>query len=167
MILTAPLAGKISDVIGTKKPIITGFAISAVALHLLSTISAHSSVGHVCICLFLLGAGTGIAYSPLNSAVMGESPVNERGTTSGLIKMMTNLGSSLGVALVMLVAAFTLGPELAQVSAHTLSPAKLAGVFDLALLFCMVLEVIGVVLMLAVREKAPSGSTDGEVAIGF
>jgi len=43
----------------------------------------------------------------------------------------------------------------------------LAGVFDLAFLFCMVLEVIGVVLMLAVREKAPSGSTDGEVAIGF
>lgn len=167
MILTAPLAGKISDVIGTKKPIITGFAISAVALHLLSTISAHTSVGHVCICLFLLGAGTGIAYSPLNSAVMGESPVNERGTTSGLIKMMTNLGSALGVALVMLVAAFTLGPELAQVSAHTLSPAKLAGVFDLGFLFCMVLEVIGVVLMLAVREKAPSGSTDGGVAIGF
>ena len=28
MILTAPLAGKISDVIGTKKPIITGFVLN-------------------------------------------------------------------------------------------------------------------------------------------
>ncbi|MDP3564856.1 MAG: DHA2 family efflux MFS transporter permease subunit, partial [Methanoregula sp.] len=58
MILTAPIAGKISDVIGTKKPIIAGFAVSAVALFLLSTISAETSVGHIGIYLFMLGAGT-------------------------------------------------------------------------------------------------------------
>ncbi|MHB8163283.1 MAG: MFS transporter [Methanoregula sp.] len=167
MILTAPLAGKVSDIIGTKKPIITGFVICAVALFLLSTISAHTSVGHICIYLFLLGAGTGIAFSPLNSAVMGECPAKDRGSTSGLVKMMTNLGSSLGVALVMLVAMIAAGPKLAQVSSHAISSTELAGAFDAAFLFCMVLEIIGIVLMLGVAEKEPSGESSGEVGIGF
>jgi EmrB/QacA subfamily drug resistance transporter len=167
MILTAPLAGKISDVIGTKKPIIVGFAISAVALLFLSTISAETSVGHIGIYLFLLGAGTGIAFSPLNSAVMGECPEKDRGSTSGLVKMMTNLGSSLGVAVVMLVATIAAGPKLAEVSSHALSPKELAGAFDAAFLFCMVLEILGIVLMLAVAGKEPSGESSGEAGIGI
>jgi len=167
MILTAPIAGKISDVIGTKKPIITGFVICAVALFLLSTLSGQSSVGHICIYLFLLGAGTGIAFSPLNSAVMGECTAKDRGSTSGLVKMMTNLGSSLGVATVMLVATIAAGPRLAEFTAHSIEGASLASAFDAAFLFCMVLEVIGILLMVAVKEKEPSDSSDGEVAIGF
>lgn len=167
MILTAPLAGKISDVIGTKKPIMIGFAIAAVGLFLLSTISYHTSVGHVCIYLFILGAGSGIAYSPLNSAVMGESPVKERGASSGLIKMMTNLGSSLGVAVTIFVATAALGPKLAELSAHTIKGSELALAFDAAFLFCMALEVIGLILMLAVPGKEPQEHADGEVALGF
>jgi len=167
MILTAPIAGKISDVIGTKKPIITGFVICAVALFLLSTLTVHTSVGHICIYLFLLGAGTGIAFSPLNSAVMGECSAKDRGSTSGLVKMMTNLGSSLGVATVMLVATIAAGPKLAEFTAHSIEGASLASAFDAAFLFCMVLEVIGILLMLAVNEREPSPGGDGEVAMGF
>jgi MFS family permease len=124
-------------------------------------------VGHVFIYLFLLGAGTGIAYSPLNSAVMGESPREDRGSTSGLIKMMTNLGSSLGVAAVMLVTTIALGPKLAEVSAHTIAAKELAGAFDIAFLFCMVLEVAGFILMIPVKEKTPSGEPSGEPVIAF
>lgn len=167
MILTSPIAGRISDVIGTKKPIILGFVICVLALFLLSTIGLNTSIGHTVIYLFLLGAGTGIAYAPLNSAVMGESPIKERGTTSGLIKMMTNLGSSLGVALVILVATVALGPELAQVSAHTLPPAELASAFDVAFLFLMCVEVLGILLMLPVKEEETGYSTDGEPVIAF
>jgi len=167
MILTAPLSGKISDVIGTKKPIITGFIICTAALFLLSTISARTDVGHIVVYLFLLGAGTGIAFSPLNSAVMGECPAKDRGSTSGLVKVMTNLGSSLGVAMVMLVATIAAGPKLAEVSSHALSSADLASAFDATFLFCMALEIVGIVLMLAVKEKEPSGECSDEAGIGF
>lgn len=160
MIITAPISGKISDVIGTKRPIISGFVLCTLALFLLSTISAKTSVGHVCIYLFLLGAGTGIAFSPLNSAVMGECPAKDRGSTSGLVKVMTNLGSSLGVATVMLVAMIAAGPKLAEYSAHRLAPGELAGAFDLAFFFCMVLEALGVILMVAVRARAPAGDDE-------
>lgn len=153
MIVTAPIAGRISDVIGTRKPIITGFALCAVALFFLSTVSIHTSVGHICVYLFLLGAGTGVAFSPLNSAVMGECPAKDRGSTSGFVRMMANLGSSLGVAVVMLVATIAAGPKLAEVSSHALSSTDLAGAFDAAFLFCMVVEVLGILLMLLVKEN--------------
>jgi len=167
MILTSPIAGRISDVIGTKKPIIIGFAICTLAMLFLSTLSAHSSIGHAEIYLFLLGAGTGFAYAPLNSALMGVSPPESRGAVSGLIKMMTNLGSSLGVALVMLVATLALGPKLAQLSAHTLPASELSGAFDVSFLFLMCVEVLGIVLMLAVRDTTSDYSTDGEPVAGF
>ena len=122
MILTSPIAGRISDVIGTKKPIILGFIVSILALFLLSTLSSHSSIGHVEIYLFMLGAGTGFAYAPLNSAVMGEAPVKDRGAASGLIKMMSNLGSSLGVALVMLVTTIAAGPMLVKAAPNIVRP---------------------------------------------
>jgi len=167
MILTAPIAGKISDVIGTKKPIILGFVLCVIAMFFLGTISAGTSVGHICVYLFLLGAGTGIAYSPLNSAVMGEAPAKDRGSTSGLMRVMTNLGSSVGVAMVMLVATFAAGTKIAAVADKTLAPAALASAFDAAFLFCMVLEIVGVVLMLAVKGKAPSDVSDEEVRMAI
>jgi EmrB/QacA subfamily drug resistance transporter len=160
MILTSPIAGRISDVIGTKKPIIGGFIIAVLGLLLLSTLSSHSNVGHSAIYLFILGAGTGIAYAPLNSAIMGQSPPNDRGAASGLIKMMTNLGSSLGVALVMLVTTMALGPKLAEVSAHTIPMEDLAIAFDTAFLFLMVLEIVGIVLMLPVKETETDFSSE-------
>jgi EmrB/QacA subfamily drug resistance transporter len=167
MILTAPVAGKFSDIIGTKKPILAGFMVCTWALFLLSTISADTSIGHTCIYLFLLGAGTGMAYTPLNSAVMGEAPAEDRGSTSGLMRVMTNLGSTLGVAVVMLVATVAAGPKIAEVAANTIPSTDLAGAFDAAFLFCMVLDILGILLMLAVREREPSGESSGEVAIGF
>lgn len=167
MILTAPIAGKFSDVIGTKKPIIAGFVISALAMYLLSTLSAHSSIGHVSIYLFLLGAGSGIAYSPLNSAVMGESPAPDRGMTSGLLKMMTNLGSSIGIAMVMLVALSAIGPELAKTSVHSVPVKDLVLGFDMAFLFLMVMEIVGIVLMLGVREHEPVPGSGSEPVVGF
>ena len=167
MILTSPLAGRISDVIGTKKPIIGGFVIAVLGLFLLSTLSAHSNVGHSAIYLFILGAGTGIAYAPLNSAIMGISPPEHRGSASGLIKMMTNLGSSLGVALVMLVATAALGPKLAEVSAHTIPMEELAMSFDAAFLFLMIMEILGIVLMILVKEVDTGYSTDGEPVTAF
>ena len=157
MILTAPIAGKISDAIGTKKPIILGFVLCVIAMFFLTTISAQTSIGHICVYLFLLGAGTGVAYSPLNSAVMGLAPLKDRGSTSGLIRVMTNMGSSIGVAVVMLAATLAAGSKIASVADKALPTAALASAFDAAFFLCMVLEIVAVVLMLAVKHKEPTG----------
>jgi EmrB/QacA subfamily drug resistance transporter len=167
MILTAPIAGRISDVIGTKKPIIAGFLLSAIALALLSTLSAGTGIGFTAFVLFLLGAGTGTAISPLTSAVMGEVAAPDRGSASGLMRVMMNLGATLGVAVVMLVATIAAGPKIALVTADKVPATELAGAMDTAFFFCMLLEILGIVLMLVVREREPSGEGSGEVATGF
>lgn len=72
MILTA-LSGRISDVIGTKKPIIAGFVICAVALFFLSSISVHTSIGHICIYLFP-AQGNAVLPSPAEQRGYGRVP---------------------------------------------------------------------------------------------
>lgn len=161
-ILTGPIAGKISDVIGTKKPIMLGFIVMVIALFLLSTLSVRSHTGEAGFYLFILGAGAGIAYAPLNSALMGVSPETGRGMTSGLIKMMTNLGSTLGITLTLLVMTISLGPKLAHVSAHLIRPAELVTAFDSAFLFCMALQVVALVLMLGVKTHENPSKGEGE-----
>jgi len=156
-ILTAPIAGKISDSIGTKKPIMVGFIIMILALFLLSTISVSSHTGEIAFYLFILGAGAGISFAPLNSAIMGESPESEQGMTSGLLRMMTNLGSTLGVTITLLVATTTLGPKMAEVAAHTLKPAELTAAFDSAFLFTMAIQIIALILMIFVRRPQKAG----------
>ncbi len=156
-IMTAPIAGKISDIIGTKKPIMIGFIVMIIALFLLSAISVSSHTGEVAFYLFILGAGAGIAFAPLNSAIMGESPDSERGMTSGLLRMMTNLGSTLGVTITLLVATAALGPKMAEVAAHTLKPVELTAAFDSAFLFAMGLQIIALFLMIFVRSNERSG----------
>lgn len=156
-IMTAPIAGKISDVIGTKKPIMVGFIIMIIALFFLSTISISSHTGEVAFYLFILGAGAGIAFAPLNSAIMGESPDTERGMTSGLLRMMTNLGSTLGVTITLLVATATLGQKMVEMAAHTLKPAELVVAFDSAFLFAMAIQIIALILMIFVRKSGERG----------
>ncbi|ACL17835.1 MFS transporter [Methanosphaerula palustris] len=107
-------------------------------------------------------AGTGFAYAPLNSAVMGEAPLKDRGATSGLIKMMSNLGSSLGVALVMLVTTVAAESKMAQTAVHMLSSTEMARAFDLVFFFLMCTVVLGIVLMLLVKEHDTGYSTEGE-----
>jgi len=69
--------------------------------------------------------------------------------------------------MVMLVATFAAGTKIAAVADKTLAPAALASAFDAAFLFCMVLEIVGVVLMLAVKGKAPSDVSDEEVRMAI
>jgi len=71
--------------------------------------------------------------------------------------VMTNIGATLGIAGVMLGAMVAAGPEIAQISVNAIPSTELAGNFDAAFFFCMVLEIAGVVLMLAVRDRKPYG----------
>jgi hypothetical protein len=99
--------------------------------------------------------------------VMGEVAAEERGSASGLMRVMMNLGATLGVAVVMLVATVAAGPKIAQVSASLIPAGELAGAMDAAFFFCMLLEIAGVLLMLAVRDRKSSGESSSEVVMGF
>jgi Na+/melibiose symporter-like transporter len=93
--------------------IIVGFATTIVGMVLqLLLVRAHSAVALWIPGLFLLGAGVGVMLTSSVNVVQSSFPESDQGDISGLSRSISNLGSSLGTALVgsILVARAAEGP---------------------------------------------------------
>ena len=81
--------------------VIAGFTIAAVGFGLLfALVRAHSAVLTWIPGLLLLGAGTGIMLTSSVNLVQSSFGERDQGDISGLSRCVSNLGSSLGTALV-------------------------------------------------------------------
>jgi EmrB/QacA subfamily drug resistance transporter len=96
--VTAPLAGSLSDRLGTRPITVTGLLILAAGYALMSTLDADvTTLGFVA--RFLpVGIGMGVFQSPNNSAVMGAAPRERLGIASGLLAITRSLGQTAGIA---------------------------------------------------------------------
>ncbi len=98
MMILAPMAGRIADKLGSKIPTMTGMAISTVATIALIFLQANTSYIYLIVALFFIGIGMGIFTPPNNSTVMGNTPANRLGVSSGMLNMSRSLGQSFGIA---------------------------------------------------------------------
>lgn len=99
--ITAPLAGRLSDRIGTRLPAVLGMTLTGIAYLLLAfTLVTDPTPVAVMMRLLLIGVGMGMFIAPNNSAVMGAVPRERLGTAGGLVATMRNMGASLGGATV-------------------------------------------------------------------
>ena len=81
--------------------IIAGFLVTAVGMILLlALVRAHSAVWTWIPGLFLFGAGVGVMLTSSVNVVQSSFPEADQGEISGLSRSVSNLGSSLGTALV-------------------------------------------------------------------
>jgi MFS family permease len=113
--------------------IIAGFLITAVGmLLLLALVRAHAGVWRWIPGLFLFGAGVGTMLTSSVNVVQSSFPEADQGEISGLSRSVSNLGSSLGTALV--------GSVLVAVKLPQGKP------FAVALTMMIVLTLIGLVL---------------------
>ena len=99
MMFVAPLAGTISDRIGTRIPAMLGMALLALGLFLLSHLGPATPLARVAAALGVCGLGTGIFIAPNNSALMGAAPPNRQGIAAGVLATARNAGMVLGVGL--------------------------------------------------------------------
>jgi hypothetical protein len=76
-----------------------GMAIASVGLVMLSNLGIDSGGIQIAIALATVGLGIGIFHAPNNSAIMGSVPDGRRGTASGVLATMRNIGMVLGVAI--------------------------------------------------------------------
>ena len=95
----APVAGALSDRIGSRGLTACGMATCAVGMFLMSGLGASSSSTDVIWRLVICGIGAGMFQSPNNSAIMGSVPVFHLGIASGMLAAMRNVGMVLGLAL--------------------------------------------------------------------
>ena len=95
--LVAPLAGALTDRIGTRLLSSVGLGLEACGLWLMSALSGETATLSAVLTLGLVGAGVGLFQVPNMSFVMGAIPLDQQGVAGGMSQMMRTLGVVLGV----------------------------------------------------------------------
>ena len=97
-LLIAPVSGIASDHFDSRYLSSAGMGIMAAGLLMLSFLKIDTPIWFIIVAMILAGLGSGMFQTPNNSAVMGNVPPQNRGTASGVLATMRNIGMVLGVA---------------------------------------------------------------------
>jgi EmrB/QacA subfamily drug resistance transporter len=164
--LVAPVAGALSDRLGSRLPTVAGMVLTTVALLALAALAAAPG-GALAVALpalaalAVLGLGLGLFTPPNNSAVMGSAPPHRLGVAGGILNMTRSLGTSAGVAATGAVLALRLAARTGQPAGGTvgLAPTVLLPAFRESLLFLAALAALaGIVAAGRQRAGAATGA---------
>jgi EmrB/QacA subfamily drug resistance transporter len=98
VMVAAPLSAPLVNRVGTKAAVVSGMLLNALALWILSTVSAGSGYPPVAAALAVIGVGQGLAMAPATSSIMGSLPAAKAGVGSAINNTIRQVGSALGVA---------------------------------------------------------------------
>ncbi len=115
IVLFAPLAGWLSDRLGSRLLCTFGSALIVVAQYFIASLSVDSSIPRIVFPLLLSGFGWAAFNSPNQSAILGSVPRGKVGTASGMNTTAARTGGAMGVAIS--ASLFTYGLSLAGLSA--------------------------------------------------
>lgn len=99
MAMVAPLAGSLSDRIGSRILATSGMAVLAIGLVFLGSLAPHGPTHLLVAALAVIGVGIGLFTTPNNSALLGAAPRHRQGIASGVLASARNVGMVLGVGL--------------------------------------------------------------------
>jgi len=113
IVILAPIAGKLSDRIGSRWLMSGGMALVSLSLLLDTRLDASSSYWNILPPLLVGGAGMGLAMTPTTAAAMGSVPMDKAGVGSAVLNSMRQVGGSLGIAILGAIVAsyITAGPS--------------------------------------------------------
>ncbi|QSZ26771.1 MFS transporter [Aceticella autotrophica] len=114
MMVVSPISGWLSDKYGARMLSSLGLLISSVGLMGLMRITAHTSLIELIIWMMVIGAGSGMFFSPNTSEIMGTVPADKRGIAAGTRTMMNNAGTVISIALSMGIVSSSISPEALQ-----------------------------------------------------
>jgi EmrB/QacA subfamily drug resistance transporter len=147
--LSGPAAGRLSDRIGARAPMLLGLGAMAVGTAFLALLLASMPFGWLAVGMGLTGLGMGLIAAPNNSFILRHAPAKQSGATGGLIALSRNAGLVIGSAL---------GLGMIGASAEMLPPNAIRG----ALAFAAAIGVgCGLTLLLGVRTKRAEPESGG------
>jgi EmrB/QacA subfamily drug resistance transporter len=94
----APVAGKLSDRIGSRWLMTGGLTMVGASLLLFSRLDAASSFWDMLAGLVVGGVGIATVMTPMTAAAMGGVPVAKAGVASGVLNTFRQVGGALGIA---------------------------------------------------------------------
>jgi EmrB/QacA subfamily drug resistance transporter len=98
IMFVAPVAGKLSDRLGSRWLIVGGMLFLATHLLLLSSLGVDSTFWNILPALILGGFGMGLTMTPATAAAIGSVPVAKAGIGSGVLNTFRQVGGALGIA---------------------------------------------------------------------
>jgi EmrB/QacA subfamily drug resistance transporter len=99
IIVVAPIAGRLSDTVGSRWLMAGGLALVALHLVLLAQLGAHETFWSILPALLVGGVGMAITMTPMTAAAMSAVPVDKAGVGSGILNTFRQVGGALGIAL--------------------------------------------------------------------
>ena len=112
MIILAPIAGRLSDRVGSRLLSTTGLAMTLLGQLCMTRFSVNSPYLQLALVLVVLGIGNGLFNSPNASAVMGSVPANRRGVAAGTRVLMMNTGQTASIATAMVILSTVMSYQL-------------------------------------------------------
>ena len=97
-LLISPIAGNLSDRAGPEKLCMSGALMTGIGYMLLFLVNADSTVLSVLPAMALIGAGTGLFFSPNNNLMLASAPPERAGRVSGVFGVLRQSGYALGFA---------------------------------------------------------------------
>jgi EmrB/QacA subfamily drug resistance transporter len=99
IVVFAPIAGKLSDRVGSRWLISGGMTTVALCCLELSTVGVHPSFWQMLPGFILGGLGMSFVMTPMSAAVMSAAPVDKAGVASGVLNTFRQVGVALGIAI--------------------------------------------------------------------
>ena len=161
-IFVAPIAGILSDRIGSRPLMAAGLALQAAGLSWIAIVTEPATAYGLFVPGFVLaGSGMALVFAPAANAVLGAVRAEEAGQASGATNTVREIGGVLGVAVLATVFTGAGGFESAQAYVDGLMPAVWVGAAVLALGALVALLVPGKRAASEVAALAPAN--DGQV----
>lgn len=99
IMVIAPIAGALSDRLGSRLLCTIGVAVIAVAQIFLATLNLHSSLARIMLPLIIWGIGWALFNAPNQSSILGAVRQERIGAAAGMIATTARTGGAMGVAL--------------------------------------------------------------------
>ena len=157
LMIAAPLAGKISDRIGSRKICSLGMAMTGLAFFMFSLFRPESSTLFILPSLLVAGLAIGCFLPANNKLIMIHAPADKQGTASAVYKIVNSMGGVFGIAIMPLVLMKTAYAKAALIHMNIQdirhSPQVLMAGFDAAFRFGMFVCILGLIFALLARDK--------------
>lgn len=159
--LVMQVSGRLFDRFGVRWLAITGLGVVAVALFLLSRVSADTPIGMILLPITLQGAGVGLCMMPLNTSLLKAAPQH-------LVSRVTSLNSALQQVVVSFAIASLATVLTSKVKIYTESGLRLDAwprAFHDTFLVVMFIAITGAALGFMIRKPKTDNNTVAEVKV--
>ncbi|HKS78522.1 MAG TPA: MFS transporter [Gaiellaceae bacterium] len=147
IIFIAPIAGRLSDRIGSRWLMGGGMTLLGISLLLYERVTVHSSFWTLLPPMLVGGFGMAMTMSPMTSAAMGAVPVDKAGVGSGVLNSFRQVGGSLGIALMGAIVGSYIHPNARGLAAAQNYVDGLHAGFEVGAAITFVAAIVAIVLV--------------------